>query len=718
MTLSLISLFMKILSDISVQYLKGVGPARKKLFANLGVENIEDLLYLFPRRYEDRTNMTRIAEVKLGEWQSVTGKVIANAARKSWYTRKHVYEIAIDDGSGRMACVWFNQPYLENYFKPDARAIFYGKVEIYKNRLQMIAPEYEIIESEEEDSLSVGRIVPVYPLTRGMSQRYLRKIIRVCLDKYLPDVADVLPVPLRNKYRLANLKRSLENIHFPESFSQQEAALRRISFEEFFFFQVSVILRRMSITHKPGIAHKIEGDLISKFSSAFPFKLTNAQKKVMGEISEGLRQSNPMLRLLQGDVGSGKTIVALWGALVAQQNHFQSAIMAPTEILARQHFENIKKFLGIEDSRIKGIQKDTDPKFLKSFNPRICLLTSNIPQKEHENILADIKDGKVDIIVGTHALLSENVEFKNLSFVVIDEQHKFGVRQRALLSKKGQNPHILIMTATPIPRTLCMTLYGDLDVSILDELPPGRGKITTKFFSEEQAPEVYSLIRENLKSGRQAYVIYPIIEESEKSDLKAAQTMFRHFEQEFKEFKIGLVHGQMKRKDSETAMKKFKAKEINMLVATTVLEVGVDVPNANVMVVEHAERFGLSQLHQLRGRVGRGEDDALCLLIGNQDTAEGKARIEAIVSTSDGFKIAEKDLMIRGPGRYFGRHQHGLNELKFADPIKQIDILELARQEAQDVVEQDPHLKKDQNHIIREVIQKRYPTYLAMVEAG
>lgn len=714
------------LQDISIQFVKGVGPARKKLFANLGVESIEDLLYLFPRRYEDRRNITPIAQTQLGESQTITGTVRQYAARKSWHTKKHVTEVILDDGTGRMFCVWFNQPYLQSYFKEGKKVVCHGKVDEYKNRLQMVSPEYEVIDSEEDEHLSLKRIVPVYPLTRGMTQRYLRKVMKNCLDKFTAQLEDQLPVLLRNKLKLANIKRSIQNIHFPEDPGHQEEALKRISFEEFYFFQISVILRRLSLTRKTGIVHTITDAFSLRYLDAFPFELTKAQKKVIREVKTDMQKKTPMLRLLQGDVGSGKTIVALFGCLAAVENGFQSALMAPTEILARQHHENITRFL--RDSPFNGI--------------RTALLVSGLSKAERGKILDDITAGDVDFVIGTHALITEDVVFKNLSFVVIDEQHKFGVRQRALLTEKGNNPDVLIMTATPIPRTLCITLYGDLDISIIDEIPPGRGKVMTKLYSHEDASVVYEMMRQKVNEGRQAYVVYPIIEESEtdkddqenpdenklfelpsdengQTHLKAAQKMYKHFKTVlFKDKRVGLVHGQMKQEESEKVMTDFKAQKIDILVATTVLEVGVDVPNANVMVIEHAERFGLAQLHQMRGRIGRGKHDASCLLVSDPKTSDGIKRLEAVCSTTDGFKIAQVDLEIRGPGKFFGRHQHGLNELKVANPATQLDILELARKEALALTADDPALQKAENQAIKKIITKRYPTYLAMVNAG
>lgn len=694
---------MDLLKEISVQFIKGVGPARKKLFKNMGVETVEDLLYLFPRRYEDRTKMTPIAQLVVGELQTISGKVMTRGGRRVWYTKKHLFEIVIDDGTGKIFAVWFNQPYLSNYFKPDRRVVLYGKVDLYKKRLQMISPEYEILEDDKEETLNTSRIVPVYPLTRGMTQRYLRRVVRGCLDRYGRQVRDILPVWLRNKHRLVNIQRSLENIHFPESQELQEQSQRRVSFEEFFIFQLSVIKRRMSIVHKPGVNHRVELDTFQQFESAFPFELTAAQKRVIRELGRDMQEPRPMLRLLQGDVGSGKTLVALFGCIVAFKNNKQAAIMAPTEILAQQHFEKIQNLLA--DGPFADL--------------KITLLIGSVSKQKKELVLHNLKQGEIDLIVGTHALLSEMVDFKDLSFVVIDEQHKFGVRQRALLSDKGRNPDVLVMTATPIPRTLSLTLFGDLDVSILDEMPKDRGKVRTEHYGIDEEAEVFEKVRNLVGLGQQAYIIYPLVEESEKLDLKAAQTSFQQLKKgAFKGIPMGLVHGQMKREQAEQVMEKFKNGEIKILVATTVLEVGIDVANANVMVIEHAERFGLAQLHQLRGRIGRGKEDASCFLIADPQTVEAQLRMETIVALTDGFKLAEQDLLIRGPGHYFGRHQHGLNELRFANPLTQIDILELARDEAKEVIYHDPNLKTEKNQGLKQVIKERFPTYLANIEAG
>ncbi len=688
-------------TQFSIQDIKGVGPAKLKLLGQLGVHTLEDLLYLFPRRYEDRSKFTPIAMLQPGELQTVSGKVVV-VGKRNFYSKNRSFEISVGDKSGRISCVWFNQPYLDKYFKVDQEIVLYGRVDTFKNRLQMVVPDFEVI-PEEDHSLNMGRIVPVYPLTKGISQRYLRKLVDACLNEYDSKLRDVLPEAVRKRQGLEPLVRSIREVHFPSSVLQQEKAGDRIAFEEFFLFQISVILRRMSIVDKKGTAHRIGEGLLKAYGQALPFVLTGAQHKALVEIAADMSKDRPMLRLVQGDVGSGKTVVAFFGCVAAFKAGRQAAFMAPTELLAQQHFENFQRMFG------SGVFKEI----------KAALLISNMPKKDKDALYAGLKKGEIDVVFGTHALLEDTVKFKHLSFTVIDEQHKFGVGQRALLSSKGKNPDVLVMTATPIPRTLCLTLYGDLEVSTINELPPGRGKTATYHFGMEKAPSVYEKVREWVKKGTQAYIIYPMIEESEVLDLKAAKDMFAHFQAfEFKDLRVGLVHGQMDKKETDALMVKFKRHELDILVATTILEVGIDVPNANVMVIEHAERFGLSQLHQMRGRIGRSRKDAVCILLANASTHEGKARLEVIVRTTDGFKVAEHDLEIRGPGHYFGRHQHGLNELRVANPLLQMEVLERARKEAIELVKGDKHLEQVGHQFIKETIKKRYPQYLDMILAG
>jgi len=684
---------------ISIRYLKGIGPKREKVFAKAGINTISDLMYYFPRRYEDRTNLVPVSKLKLNEIQTIKAKVLALGQHNSWHRRRfNITEVAVGDDTGKVSCVWFNRPYLKEYFKPGTEVILYGKVELYANKLQMSNPEFEIVADETDNQLSVGRLVPVYSLPEGFSQRTLRRLIKNTLDKYLPKIKECLPYDIRRRNNLINLAKGLLNIHFPENLDLQKEAYIRLSFEEFFLFQLPLVLRKLRRKEKKGTAHKVDGELISNFISRLPFKLTHAQEKALEEIKVDMALPQPMQRILQGDVGSGKTIVATSACLMAIQGGYQAAFMVPTEILAWQHFNKIKE-------QVKGV--------------RVGLLTSSSEKKEKDKIHKQIANGDIDLIIGTHALLEGNVKFKSLGFVVIDEQHKFGVGQRALLPAKGVNPDVLIMTATPIPRTLAITIYGDLDVSVINELPPGRLPVKTILFEQAQRNQAYKLAKDELKLGRQVYIIYPVIDESYVLDIAGAKKMYADLKVgEFKDFKLGLIHGRLKQEEQDKVMDEFKSGKINLLVSTTVLEVGIDVPNATCMIIESAERFGLSQLHQLRGRVGRGKDESTCILISNAQTEEAKYRLNAMAKFSDGFRIAEEDLRIRGPGEFFGREQHGLSELKIANPLSQMQLLKRAREEAIKLLGTDVHLEARQNLLLKDKLLQKFPEYEKLMLVG
>ena len=692
--------------ETPVRYLKGIGPKRAKSLNKAGIYTIEDLLYYFPRRYEDRTNFTPVSKLQEGQIQTIKAEILAKVSRTSFRRRGFsIIEVAVGDETGKLFCVWFNQPYLKEYFKVGESLILYGKVEHYGKRLQMNSPEFEIVSQEEDESLNIGRIVPVYTLPESMTQRSFRKIIKSVADKYLPILNDFLPYDIRSRNDLLNLAKSIINMHFPESADIQKQAYRRLAFEEFFVFQLPLVLRKLKKKEKTGIAHKVEGELADNFIDSLTFRLTDSQQRVVEEIKQDMHKPQAMQRLLQGDVGSGKTVVATIACVIAIQGKYQAAFMVPTEILARQHYEKISSQLSALSSQRNQI--------------KTCLLTSSANDKEKEQIYKEIKEGKIDLVIGTHALLEEAVEFKNLGLVVIDEQHKFGVGQRALLPKKGVNPDVLIMTATPIPRTLAITLYGDLDISIINELPPGRLPIKTFHFGQEKRSEAYAIAKDELKQGRQVYIIYPVIEESYSLDIAGAKKMYNELKTgEFKEYKLGLIHGRLKQEEQDLVMLKFKNKELDMLVSTTVLEVGIDIPNATCMIIEHAERFGLSQLHQLRGRVGRGEQESFCLLISDAETQEAKARLEAIVKHNDGFRIAEEDLKIRGPGEFFGKRQHGLAELKIANPLTQMQLLKRAREEAIKLVNLDSRLEMKQNIGLKDKLLQRFPEYEKLMIVG
>ncbi|MCM8801148.1 MAG: ATP-dependent DNA helicase RecG [Candidatus Omnitrophica bacterium] len=695
---------MKELFQIDIRYVKGIGPKKAQLFRKIGIKNLEDLLYYFPKRYEDRTRFVKISELKEGQYQTIKARVLVRAERQSFKRRGfRLLEVVVGDETGKLFCVWFNQLHLKDYFKIDTTLILYGRVEKYAGRLQMNSPEFEIINEDTDEMLDMARITPVYPLPEGITQRSFRKLMRACLEEYLPKITDCLPYDIRSRNNLLNLAKSLLNIHFPENIEMQKQAYQRLSFEEFFIFQLPLALRKFRRKQKKGIAHKVEGELVEDFMRRLPFKLTSAQERVIAEIKSDMARPFPMQRLLQGEVGSGKTIVATFASLIAIQGGYQVAFMVPTEILANQHYQNIRFWIG--ECRLEGRQIN------------IGLLTS--ARKEKSALPQVLKEGRVDLVIGTHALLEEEIGFKNLGLVVIDEQHKFGVGQRALLPQKGAHPDVLIMTATPIPRTLAITLYGDLDISVIDELPPKRARTLTLGFSKRNELEAYKIAKEQLRQGNQVYIVYPVIEESFTLNIEGARQMYEEFkENEFKEFRVGLIHGRLRPKEQEKIMQDFKEKKIDILVSTTVLEVGIDVPDITCMIVQYAERFGLAQLHQLRGRIGRGSKESFFILVWDALTPEANSRIEAMLRYSDGFHIAEEDLRIRGPGEFFGERQHGLSELKIANPLTQLHLLKKAREEALRLVGFDPYLNLPQNLKLKERLLRRFPEYERLVLVG
>ena len=690
--------------NTSIRYLKGIGPVRAKSFAAAGINTIEDLMYYFPRRYEDRSNFADISALKVGQVYTIKAQVLAGGQRNSWRRRAFsITEAVLADSTGKISCVWFNQPYLKEYLKTGAALILYGKIQAYKGRLQMNNPEFEFVGSDDDNSLNIGRIVPVYTLPQGFSQRVMRRLIKNTLEEFLPKINDCLPFDLRSRNNLFNLAQSLLNIHFPQGPGLQKQAHTRLSFEEFFIFQLPLALRKLRRKEKKGIKHVVSGKLIEDFISALPFKLTGAQEKAFAEIKADMAIGQVMQRLLQGDVGSGKTVVATLACLVAIQGGYQAAFMAPTEILARQHYEKVT-------SQLSGLVSSAG-------KIRAGLLVGQ--DKERGKLYRDIKDGRIDLIIGTHALLQEELSFKNLGFVVIDEQHKFGVGQRALLPKKGNNPDVLIMTATPIPRTLAITLYGDLDISVINQLPPGRIPVKTLHFSHAQKKKGYAIIKEEISYRRQGYIVYPVIEESYALDIAGAKKMFVELKEgEFRNFRLGLIHGKLKEKEQEAVMSKFKNKELDLLISTTILEVGIDIADATCMIIESAERFGLSQLHQLRGRVGRGKLQSFCVLISDCPTEEAKARMAAMVASNDGFRISEEDLKIRGPGEFFGKLQHGLAELRIANPLIQMQLLKAAREEAIKLLDLDPRLQERPHKLLKEKLLQRFPEYEKLMLVG
>jgi len=696
--------------DTSLRYIKGIGPKRALALAEAGIKSVDDALYFFPRRYQDRRCVTPVVRVLPGETACVDVVVDACRARTSFRRRGFgVVEVRAADATGRLTAVWFNQPYLKNTLKEGTRLLLFGRADLYKDRLQLTAPEFEVL----EDGPASGRpgILPVYSLPQGISQRLMRRVMEQLLDAGISRLREALPYDIRSRRGLLNIAQSLRTIHFPETPEQQQKAYTRLAFEEFFLFQLPVLLRRQRRRQRRGRTLRAPDGFLTAVRGVLPFALTRAQEKVLAQITADMAGVAPMQRLLQGDVGSGKTIVAVLAACVAAANGAQTAFLAPTEILASQHYEKICSLLmGFNSlSPAAGRQKKI----------KTGLLTSRLADKEKAKVLREIKEGGVDIVVGTHALLQESVVFHELGLVVIDEQHKFGVAQRGFLREKGVDPHVIIMTATPIPRTLCLTLYGDLDISVIDEMPPGRGRVTTQVFSSSAREDVYDRVRREAALGRQAYFVYPVIEENPKLELQSAKRMFRELGQgAFKGLRLGLVHGRLSKDDQQDVMRRFRKGKVDVLVATTVLEVGIDVANATVMVVDNADCFGLSQLHQMRGRVGRGVHASSCFLIADAARDDARRRLEALVAYPDGFRIAEEDLKIRGPGTFFGERQHGLTELRLADPIKQMHLLKAAREDAVRLLEADPTLSIRTNQELKKALHRRFPEFEKYLEVG
>jgi len=657
-----------------LQFLKGVGPRRAADFEHVGLVTVEDLLYRFPLRYEDRSRLQPIGSLKPGQIVSVTGRILACGLRSTRRPGFKIFEAAVDDGTGSLRAVWLNQPYLRDVFTRGQRVIFYGAVEMRGSvSLQLTNPQYEIIEEEEGETIHTGRIVPVYEKTGTVTPKMQRRLIYDALQRLPPELPDQLPEDIRLRLGLPSRAAALLATHFPPADVSITAlnafatpAQRRLIFEEAFLFQIGVYARRQTAAAecKPVVA-RVDDRIRESARSVLPFRLTNGQKQALKEIVDDLQRPQPMNRLLQGDVGAGKTIVALLAALVAMENGLQVAFMAPTEILAEQHFANISKLLAA--SRF-----------------RVALLTGSTTSAARRTQLAEVASGAIPLVVGTHALVEGDVKFAQLGLVVIDEQHRFGVMQRATLRGKGWHPDVLVMTATPIPRTLALTLYGDLDVSAIRELPAGRLPIKTVAKPESRREDVYEFVRGQLDAGRQAYVIYPLVEESAKVDLKAATEMADHLTQEvFPQYRVGLLHGRMKADAKERVMAAFASRELQILVSTTVVEVGVDIANASVMIVEHAERFGLSQLHQLRGRVGRDRHQSYCFLLYQSPLSdEARERLKAMTDTTDGFEIAERDLVQRGPGDVFGTRQAGVPTFRMIDLVRDREVLDLAQREA------------------------------------
>ena len=668
-----------------VKYVKGVGPNRVKLLNKLNIFTLHDLITYFPRTYEDRGKVKNIAECIDGEEtliEAVACGIISEVRLKG----KTMQKLIVRDETGTATITWFNHSYLKSIFRVGQKYKFYGKISNIFGKISMNSPVFDI----EGSTKNTGKIIPIYPLTFSLSQNTIRKIIENGLKEIDNKLEETMPKYILDEYKLEGINEAIKNIHFPREFKDFNIARKRFVFEELLSVQLALLqLKNNYINEEKGIQFSKDAKM-SDIINKLPFKLTKAQLRVLEEIDNNMEQDKPMNRLLQGDVGSGKTVIAMCAAYKAVKCGYQAAIMAPTAILATQHLENFKKIFG-------------------ELGIKCELLISAMTKKNKKELLERLENGEIDILIGTHALLQENVSFKKLGLVVTDEQHRFGVKQRTTIVEKGQNPDVLVMTATPIPRTLALILYGDLDISIIDELPPNRKKIDTFAVTKTMTERVNNFIKEQVKQGRQAYIVCPLVEENEELDLKSVEELYEKCKTEiFPEYRVEYIHGKMKAKDKDSIMEKFKNKEIDILISTTVIEVGVDVPNANIMVIENAERFGLAQLHQLRGRVGRGEYKSYCILKYEGKGETVRKRMKVMCHTNDGFIISEKDLELRGSGDFFGTLQHGIPDFKIANLFEDMPILKLAQNAAIKIMEDDPKLEKEKNILLKNLVKEKF----------
>lgn len=672
--------------DSQVQYIKGIGPKRSLYFKKIGVEIINDLLFLVPRRYIDYSDIFKIKNLQINNEATVIGKIQLVELQKI-KNRVNLTKILLTDNSGSINIKWFNRPDLKKKFKVGDWLLISGKVSFFYDR-QFVNPLYEIISEEEIMEKTHGSIIPVYPLTEGLSLWDIKRAIKISLDACLDEIRETLPQSITKKHNLMSLSEAVYNLHFPTKIEKAIAARRRLVYDEFFFFELILAKRKMKFMNETGIPLKENGRLTEKFVRLLPFQLTKGQTEVIKSIVNNMEQFRPMNRLLQGDVGSGKTIVALYAMLVSVENGYQSVLMAPTEILAEQHFIVLSEIL-------------------KKLNVESLLLTSSIKGDERQTTIQKIHSGEAQIIFGTHALIEEEIMFKNLGLAVVDEQHRFGVMQRAALVNKGINPDFLVLSATPIPRTIALTLYGDLDISMLKEKPPSRGEVITKIVNEKKKGTTFEFVRQEVSKGRQVFVICPIIEKSETLDLKSVNEVYQEITSAFPECSVGVIHGRLKTAERMSIMNEFRCGNLSILVATTVIEVGVDIPNASVMLIEHPERFGLAQLHQLRGRIGRGAQKSYCFLFLNRYVPpETFERISFFEKNNDGFALAQKDIKLRGPGEILGKKQHGLPDIKIGDLEADKDLLFLARDDAFELVKKDPEISSSEYYVIRRKLNK------------
>lgn len=678
--------------SLQLQYIKGVGPKTAQLFSKLGVHTVTDFLYFFPRAHEDRRNLPLINQLKFNELSMIIATVrhIGQVEQKN---RISVFKCLVSDASAQLVAIWFNQPYLAKVLTPGVQLLLKGKMERneYTQEIQFIVSDTEVFQDKADEKMHTGHIVPVYSLVNGLYQYKVRKIARTILTDHMPTVTDPIPKSIRETLSLAPLQDAIRQLHFPADSNTLAQARYRIVFDEFFYYQLALARRRKEIKERPQALKLItDGDLTAKYLQQLPYTLTAAQQNAIEDIKQDVTSGLSMNRLIQGDVGCGKTDVAVMALLFAVQSGKKGVLMAPTQILAEQHYYKLQRYM-------------------KSLQVPVILLKGKMTKKEKRLALAALTEQSPSVVVGTHALVQEAVDIPNVGLVIVDEQHRFGVMQRMILRQKGANPHCLFMTATPIPRSLMLTSFGDLDKTIIREMPPGRIPPKTYFFRENNMAKVYEFCRRELEKNRQIYIVYPLVEESEKLDLKSAVEGWEHIKNNiFPAHNVGLLHGRMSAAEKADIMDRFKTNNIRILVATTVIEVGIDVPNASLMIIRHAERFGLSQLHQLRGRIGRGGTESFCFLIADPKNPNAERRIKAMLDSSDGFQLAEEDLRIRGPGDILGTRQAGLPEFNMADLIKDEKILLTAKKAAQAVVREDPVGTKPEYRLLYRNLSKRH----------
>jgi ATP-dependent DNA helicase RecG len=683
--------------DLPITSLQGVSTAMAAKFRRLGVQTIRELLYFFPHRHLDYSRTSYISELSEGEEQTITANVWQ--AQVTRLGGRRGTEAIVGDETGNIRAVWFNNPYVAKSLPTNARVVLSGRVRLFGGRYVFESPEWELLEDKE--LVHTGRLVPIYSLTQGLKPRQVRRLMKQVVDRFAGQVADFLPINLIRRCNLLELQQAIIQAHYPEDEAAKNNARVRLAFDELFLLQLGVLGKKHEWQEsQPGTPVSVEKPLLDGFIKSLPFELTPAQHKVLKELLSDLEKPRAMSRLLQGEVGSGKTVVATAALLAAAASGYQGAFMAPTEILAEQHFSSVSEILSRTAAKVEEEENLRRFSGILARPLTLALLIGDLSQANKQAVQQLVRDGEIDIVIGTHALIQKEVAFHKLGLAVVDEQHRFGVAQRSALRQKGFNPHVLVMTATPIPRTLALTLYGDLDLSVIDELPPGRQAVKTRWLKPAQRESAYAFLRKQVAEGRQAFIICPLVEESEAIQARAAVAEYERLSKEvFPDLKLGLIHGRLSAAEKDKVMHKFRSSELQVLVSTPVVEVGIDVPNATVMLVESADRFGLSQLHQFRGRVGRGSQQSYCMLLAENPSEIGRARLDLIEKIQDGFQLAEEDLKLRGPGEFFGTRQSGLPDLRMAK-LSDVKLLELARTEAIILFEKDPGLRKAEHKLL------------------